>query len=123
MNLAPPLDPAVLEQSIGLFRLSRMIFAAASLRIAEHLAAGPLDAEALARATDTHPASLASLLDVRSAWGVFERKADTRYALTSFSERMVPGAPNAANLPRAGLRWTRTIAVNPHLFVLEAVPV
>ena len=50
MNLTPPLDPAVLEQSIGLFRLSRMIFAAGSLRIAEHLSTGPLDIDALARA-------------------------------------------------------------------------
>ena len=104
MNIVPPLAPESLEQSIGLFRLSRMIFAAASLRIAEHLAAGSRDAAALARETVTHEGALASLMDVLSAYGVFARGVDGRYSLTDFSKRMVPGAADSANV-RMLLGW------------------
>lgn len=99
MNLTPPLDPSVLEQLFPLFRISRMIFAVASLDIASHLVAGPLDAQALANATNTHQASLSSLLDSLVGWGIFTRDDQNCYGLTPFSQRLVPGAENAANIP------------------------
>ncbi len=99
MNLTPPLDPSVLEQAFGVYRLSRMIYAAASLDIAGHLSASPLDAAALARATGTHEPSLASLMDSLVCWGAFSRDEQGRYGLTSFSQRLVQDADNAANLP------------------------
>ena len=99
MNLTPPLDPTVLEQAVSAFRLSRMLFAITSLDLASHLAAGPLDAQTLARATNTDEASLTSLLDALVCWGVFSRDEKDRYGLTSFSQRLVPGTDNAANIP------------------------
>lgn len=99
MNLSPPLDPAVLEQVFTAFRISRMLFAVASLDIASHLAAGPMDAPSLARTTNTHEASLTSLLDSLVCWGVFTRDDKNQYGLTPFSQRLVPGSENAANIP------------------------
>src|ERR1044071_1396083 len=99
MNLTPPLDPTILESAFGVFRLSRMLFAIVSLDIAGHLAAGPLDAKALAHATDTHEDSLTSLLDALACWGVFTRDGNNQYGLTPFSQRLVQGAENAANVP------------------------
>ncbi|MGE5462599.1 MAG: methyltransferase [Syntrophothermus sp.] len=99
MNLTPPLDPSVLEQAFGAFRLSRLLFAVASLDLASHLVEGPQDAPSLARKTNTHEASLTSLLDALVGWGVFTRDREDRYGLTPFSRRLVPGTENAANIP------------------------
>lgn len=99
MNLDPPLHEALLEQSFGLFRLSRMIYAVAELGIATQLVNGPRSADELAELTGTHAPSLASLLDVLACWGVFRRDPGGRYALTPVSERLVPGSAKAANVP------------------------
>lgn len=98
MNLTPPLDPTVLEQAFGVFRLSRILYAVASLDVASHLAAGPLDARSLSSATHTHEASLTSLLDSLVCWGIFTRDDQNRYGLTSFSQRLVQGTEGAANI-------------------------
>ncbi len=95
MNLTPPLDPMVLEQSFSLYRLSRMLFAVASLDVASHLTAGPLDASTLARLTNTHAPSLTSLLDALVCWGVFTRDDQNRYALTPFSQRLIRETDNS----------------------------
>lgn len=99
MNLAPPLDPALLEQAFTLFRLSRVLYVAAQLDLANHLASGPKTAAELAALTSTHAPSLGSLMDVLAGWGVFSREGEGRYGLTDVSKRMVPGAEGAANLP------------------------
>ncbi len=99
MNLTPPLDSAVLEQAFGAFRLSCILYAAATLDVASHLAASPLDAHTLALKTSTHEPSLISLMDALVGWCVFTRDEQGRYGLTSFSQRLVPGTENAANIP------------------------
>jgi hypothetical protein len=99
MNLTPPLDPAVLERVFGLYRLPRILFAAAQLGIADHLAAGPQSVAALAAATGTHAPTLGSLLEVLHNYGVFARQPDGCYALTPFSQRLVTGAAGGANVP------------------------
>lgn len=99
MNLTPPLDPAVLERTFGLFRLSRIVFVTAQLGIADHLVNGPQDVAALARLTGTHAPSLSSLLEVLNSYGVVSRDADGRYGLTPFSQRLVRGAKDGANVP------------------------
>lgn len=76
-----------------------MLFAAAALDLPNHLAEGPLDAAALAARTATHAPSLTSLLDALTGWGVFARDTAGRYALTPFSQRLVTGAAQAANVP------------------------
>jgi len=99
MNLTPPLDPALLERAFGLYRLPRVLFAAAELGIADHLAHGPRSVAALAKLTGTHAATLGSLLEILHGYGVFARQPDGFYALTPFSQRLVRGAENGANVP------------------------
>lgn len=98
MSLMPPLEPTFLEQSFGLFRLSRMVHAVTELDIANYLAAGPLNAQTLARLTNTHEPSLTTLLDSLTGWGVFTRDDQNQYGLTPFSQRLVQGAEGGANL-------------------------
>jgi len=105
IDLSPPLDPGVLEQAFGLHRLSRLLFAAGALDVAGHIAAGATDIRALAAATGTHAATLKSVLDALVCWGAFARNADGDYGLTAFSQRLVRGAPGAANMPFL-LGWT-----------------
>lgn len=97
MNLKPPLDGSVLESAIAAYRVSRMLFSALELDLANHLEPGPLDAAALARATGTDCESLAAFLDALAAWGVLRRDEDRRYGLTDFSRRMVDGAEGGAD--------------------------
>ena len=99
MNLTPPLDPAILERLFGLYRLPRILFAAAQLGIADHLAAGPQSVATLARATSSHEPTLGSLLEILHGYGVFARQPDGCYALTPFSQRLVTGATGGANVP------------------------
>lgn len=97
LNLKPPLEPSVLESAVAAYRVSRLLFSALELDIAGHLAAGPLDAAALARATATHQDSLRAFLDTLAAFGVLGRDEREHYSLTDFGRRMVAGAEGSAN--------------------------
>lgn len=99
MNLSAPLRPEDLEPAFALYRLSRMLYVVAELGIAPLLADGPRGAAELARLTATDDAALASVLDALASRGVFVRDSDGRYALNDVSRRLVPGSPDAANLP------------------------
>ena len=99
MNLTPPLDPAILERAFGLYRLPRILFAAAQLGIADHLASGPQSVAALAQATGSHEPTLGSLMEILHGYGVFARQPDGGYALTPFSQRLVTGATGGASVP------------------------
>jgi hypothetical protein len=97
LNLKPPLEPSVLESAVAAYRVSRLLFSALELDIAGHLAAGPLDAAELARATATHQDSLRAFLDALAAFGVLSRDEREHYSLTDFGRRMVAGAEGSAN--------------------------
>jgi hypothetical protein len=105
MNLSPPLDPSTLERAFGLYRLSRILFAAGALGIADRLTEGPKSAADLARETNTIESPLKSLLDALTGWGVFSRDEHDCYGLTPYSRRMVTAGEGAANLPFL-LGWT-----------------
>ncbi|MGC0372642.1 hypothetical protein RKD28_000158 [Streptomyces sp. SAI-229] len=70
---------------------------AATLRIADHMAAGTRTAPALAEAVGAHPGALERLLRYLAVRGVFERDEDGRYDLTPL------GRPLCEDHP-AGLR-------------------
>jgi len=99
VSFVPPLDPQDIERVFGMFRLSRVIFAAAQLGIADLLVSGPRSVADLASATSTHAPTLGSLLEVLHGWGVFERQANGSYALTPVSRRLVAGTEGGANVP------------------------
>jgi len=58
--------------------ISRVIWAAAHLRIADHIDAEPVAIDALATATGTSPDALARVLSALTSIGVFARAADGR---------------------------------------------
>jgi SAM-dependent methyltransferase len=70
------------------YEVSRAIYVAAKLGIADQLANGPLSAEDLARETGAHPPSLYRLLRALAGAGVFVEGEDRRFALTPISNRL-----------------------------------
>jgi O-methyltransferase domain/Dimerisation domain len=77
------------------FWMSRAVYAAAKLGIADLLKSGPRTVDELAQATDTHAPSLFRLLRALASAGVFKKENDGRFALTPLSETMVTDAPGS----------------------------
>jgi hypothetical protein len=78
-----PVSPAA--EMLGIitgFWVSRAVFAAARLGIADHLREGSRSLEELAAATGTHPPSLYRLLRALASVGVFVEDDHRRFALT-----------------------------------------
>ncbi len=76
----PP--PVVLYHLAAGHYVSQAVYVIATLGVADHLAEGPRDHEALARATGTHPPSLRRVLRLLASVAVLEETADGRFALT-----------------------------------------
>jgi SAM-dependent methyltransferase len=72
--------------------ISRCVYAAAELGIADLLADGLHSSEELAAATGTHEPSLYRVLRVLAALGVFEEHEDRRFSITVVGERLRSGA-------------------------------
>ena len=99
--------------------ISRCVYAAAELGIADLLADGPQSARELADATRTHEASLYRVLRVLAALGVFEEHGGRRFSLTVLGERLRTGAD-------VGMRsWTVFLealgGVRPFAHILETI--
>lgn len=75
-----PARVALFEQFIGLWT-TQMIYAAAKLGLADHLAAGPKTAAALAAESQAHPDAVMRLLRSLTSIGIFKRLPDGRFAL------------------------------------------
>lgn len=73
--------------------ISRCIYAAAELGIADRLANSPQTSQELADATGTHEPSLYRVLRVLAALGVFEEHKERRFSLTTVGERLCSDAP------------------------------
>jgi SAM-dependent methyltransferase len=78
--------PVALMNLVRAGRVSQAINVAATLGVADELAAGPRHADDLARAVGAHPAALHRLLRLLADFGVFAHRADGRFALTSLGE-------------------------------------
>ena len=77
------------------YRLSQMLYVAASLGIADLLAAGPKSCADLAQSTGTHASSLHRALRALAGAGIFREEADGQFALTALAEPLrsdVPGS-------------------------------
>jgi SAM-dependent methyltransferase len=99
----------MLRQLAFAMRISRALYAAAQLGIADLLAGGPMTSERLALAAGADAQSLRRLLRALVAYGVFEEDAPDRYCLNAAAEllrRDVPGSQRAAVLFTAGdMTW------------------
>jgi len=79
--------------------VSRALFVAAKLGIADLLASGPRDARRLAQDSGTDEAALARMLRLLASVGVFDAQDDGRFANTSLGELLredVPGSSRAS---------------------------
>jgi hypothetical protein len=90
---APPADE--MFRMISGFWVSRAVFAAARLGIADHLENGPRTAEELAPPTGTHAPSLYRLLRALADAGVFEEDGQQRFRLTPLGETLRTDAPGS----------------------------
>jgi hypothetical protein len=105
MSHSSPTAPSALPPGLVLYQLgvghyvSRALALAARLGVADSMAEGPRDAEALARATDTHAPSLRRVLRLLTSVGVFAEDDLGRFSLTPLGDLLrgdVPGSMKAA---------------------------
>jgi O-methyltransferase domain/Dimerisation domain len=92
----PGLPPgvALYQLAIGHY-VSRALFLAAKLGLADLLRDGPRDASALAKASETHAPSLRRVMRLLTSVGVFRESADGTFALEPLGEMLCADAPGS----------------------------
>ena len=93
-EIAPP--HAQLIQMGTAYWVSRVVFVAAELGLADQLAEGPKSAADLAGPTGAHARSLHRLMRTLASVGVLSEGANGAFALTPLGEALKTGAPGAA---------------------------
>ena len=76
--------------------VSRTVYAAAKLGLADQLASGPKSAAELAGAMQVHAPSLHRLMRTLASLGVLTERPEQRFALTSLGEALKTNAPGSA---------------------------
>ena len=92
-NLPPH---AQLIQMASAYWVSKLIYAAARLGLADQLAAGPKSAAELAGPTRTHAPALHRLMRTLASLGILTERDAQRFALTPLGEALKTGAPGSA---------------------------
>jgi hypothetical protein len=95
----PPQDLPPHAQLIQMFAaswVSATLYTAASLGLADHLAAGPKSAAELAAVTGTHAPTLHRLMRTLAGLGILSEQQEQRFALTTLGEALKTGAPGCA---------------------------
>jgi hypothetical protein len=85
----------ILSEMIRGYRLSQLIYVAATLGIADHLAKEPRTPEALAEIVGAQPRNLSRVLRTLATQGIFKQRDDGRYELTPLAEPLQSEAPNS----------------------------
>ncbi len=104
-TMAVPVGVALSQMAIGHY-VSRALYLAAKLGLADLLKDGPRDGGDLAAATQTHAPSLARVMRLLVSVGVFEEPGDGTFALAPLGELLrddVPGSLRALVLLLAGV--------------------
>ena len=109
----PPLPAPVqlIQMAIGHW-VSHIVYAAAKLNLADHLAKGAQTADTLAGPTGTHAPSLYRLMRTLASLGILTEDASRRFALTPLGEALKTGAPGAARpsiLTLASESWVQGV--------------
>ncbi len=102
---ALPPGLALYQMAIGHY-VSRALYLAAKLGLADLLEDGPRDFRDLARASETHAASLNRLMRLLASVGIFEELDGGRFALQPLGEMLrsdVPGSMRASVMLFAGV--------------------
>jgi hypothetical protein len=92
---APPPHAQLIQMATAQW-VSRILYVAAKLGLADLLAAGPKGAEELAGPTKTHAPSLYRILRALGLLGVLTEDDKRRFSLTALGEALRTGAPGAA---------------------------
>ena len=97
-NQAPShtLPPHVQLIQMGGNVVSRTVYAAAKLGLADQLASGPNSAAELAGPMRVHALSLHRLMRALASLGILTGRGEQRYALTTLGEALKTGAPGSA---------------------------
>ncbi|MFI4952129.1 MAG: methyltransferase [Burkholderiales bacterium] len=96
MSDANHLDPQLQMRNLLMgFIVSRALQVAAELGLADALAKGPKDRDALAREVDAHADTMDRLMRTLAGFGVFDRLPDGRYANTRLSEYLRSDTPGS----------------------------
>ena len=91
----PPPHAQLIEMATAHW-ISRIVYVAAKLSLADHLAGGPKSAEELAGPTGTHAPSLYRFMRTLAHLGLLSEDAGQRFALTPLGEALKKNAPGAA---------------------------
>lgn len=94
-SAGPPAHVQVVQMATG-YWISRAVYAAARLGLADLLGDGSRSARELADATQTHAPSLYRLLRALASLGLFTESDGHRFALTPLGATLKTGAPGAA---------------------------
>jgi len=92
---APPAHVQLIQMATS-YWASRLLYVAAKLGLADHLASGPKTAEALAGPTGTHAPSLHRVMRTLASLGLLTEDAQHRFELTPLGEALKTGAPGSA---------------------------
>ena len=94
---APVLTPhaQIVQMMMGSL-VARLIYTAARLRLADHIAAAPRTAEDLAAVTGTHAPALHRLMRTLTGLGILTHDSEHHFALTPLGDALRTGAPGAA---------------------------
>jgi hypothetical protein len=76
--------------------VAAMVYAAAKLSLADHLAGGPRSADELAAATGTHAPTLYRFMRTLANFGILTESDNRRFGLTPMGEALKTGAPGSA---------------------------
>jgi hypothetical protein len=92
------------------FVVSRTVYAAAKLSLADHLASGPKSAAELAETMKVHAPSLHRVMRTLASLGVLTEQAEHRFALTRLGEALKTGAYGSARsaVIFAGSPWAQS---------------
>jgi hypothetical protein len=104
------MDPAQqhASQLVTSFWTAQVACAAAALSLPDHLAAGPMTAEALGAAANAHAPSVHRLLRAMASLGLCTQEADGRFALTDaggYLRTDTPGSIRGRALFTGGMMW------------------
>src|SRR3954462_9599365 len=102
----PPPQARLAHMATG-FIVSRLVYTAASLGIADHLAGGPKSAADLAAPTGCDAVALARFMRTLTNFGILRLSDDGRFSLTPLGEPLrtdAPGSVRSGILTMAG-QW------------------
>jgi hypothetical protein len=92
------------------FVVSRTVYTAAELGLADKLASGPKSATELAGPMHVHAPSLHRLMRTLASLGILTERPEQRFALTNLGEALNTGAPGSARstLMFSGSPWSQS---------------